>query len=68
MHYAIILALGAALSVTLWLPWRARHPFKVLRAIVMALLVIATGYSVEVVREMGELGKLGGALPYIVVH
>jgi hypothetical protein len=68
MHYAIIVALGAALSVAVWLPWRARHPHKVLRAIVTALLVIATGYGVEVARVMDDLGDLGAALPYIVAH
>jgi hypothetical protein len=66
--YAIIVALGAALSVAVWLPWRARHPRKVLRAIATTLLVVATGYGVAIVNAMAEIEHTLGGLPFIVVH
>jgi len=68
MHHAIIVALGAALSVAVWLPWRARHPRKVPRVIVTALLVIATGYGVALVSAMAEIDRTLSGLPFIVAH
>jgi len=66
--YAVIVALGAALSVAVWLPWRARHPRKMLRAIVTALLVIATGYGIALVSAMAEIDHSFSGLPFIVAH
>jgi hypothetical protein len=40
----------------------------VLRAIIIALLVIATGYGVAIVNAMAEIDHTMSGLPYIVVH
>jgi hypothetical protein len=68
VNYSIVVTLGAALSVAVGLPWRERHPRKVLRAIVTALLVIATGYGVALVNAMADLDRTLGGLRSIVVH
>jgi hypothetical protein len=53
MLYVIVGAVGAALIAATWLAWRSRHPLRLLRAVLTALLVIATGLGVELVRELG---------------
>jgi hypothetical protein len=72
MPCVAVCALGSALTAAVWLPWRSRYRGRLLRAVVTALLVIATGVSMEAIRELqlaaasGE--AVGASLWHMVVH
>ncbi len=60
MYYVLTCVAGCALTLSVWIPWRARYALTCLRIAATVLVLVLTTLAIAVLHELRGLDAIAG--------